>query len=310
MVTFDMHETHLSKVDLNLLVVLQAIFTARSVTGAAKRLGLSQPAVSRALGRLRTLLDDPLFVRTPSGLTTTPRADALRADLEQVLGSIETMMMGRAKFDPATATRTFTVIAADYAQAVLLPALLERLTHEAPNITVRILSPRPEWEQMLNEGQAHFNWAPPQKAAQTIIFSELFDEGFGFVVRRGHPATKKPLTLERFLALRHLAISPEGRSSSNPLDEYLAKLGVARQVVGHVPSFLVVAPLIASTDLAVTLPRRIIEQQAPRWKLVELKLPFTMYRFTTTNAWHERFRHDLGHAWFRQCILEVGKSLR
>lgn len=305
-----MHETHLSKVDLNLLVVLQELFTARSVTGAAKRLGLSQPAVSRALGRLRALLDDPLFVRTPSGLTTTPRADALRAELEQVLGSIETMMMGRAKFDPSTATRTFTVIAADYAQAVILPPLLERLAHEAPNISVRILSPRLDWEQLLNEGQAHFNWAPPRKAAQTIVFSELFDEGFGFVVRRGHPAAKRPLTLERFVAIRQLALSPEGRTGSNPLDDHLAKLGVARRVVAHVPSFLVVAPLIAATDLAVTLPRRIIEQQVARWNLVELKLPFTMHRFTTANAWHERFRHDLGHAWFRQCLLDIGKSLR
>jgi len=308
-VTLNMHETHLSKIDLNLLVVLQELLTARSVTGAAKRLGLSQPAVSRALGRLRALLNDPLFVRAPAGLITTPRAEALRVELDQVLGRIESMMVGRGRFDPTTSTRAFTVIAADYAQAVILPPLLQRLSSDAPQITLRVLPQSATWEQQLNAGEAHFFWAPQRKAAQTIVWSELFDEGFGFVVRRGHPASKRPLTLERFLALRHLALSPEGRTG-NPLDQHLANLGVRREIVAQLPSFLVIAPLIASTDLAVTLPRRIIEQQGPRWGLVELKLPFTAYRFTTSNGWHERFRHDSGHAWFRQCILETGKSLR
>lgn len=308
MLTCNMHEMHLARIDLNLLVVLQELFIARSVTGAAKRLGLSQPAVSRSLGRLRLLMADPLFIRAPAGLLTTPRAEALRAELEQVLGRIETMMLGSGKFVPATSTRSFSVIAADYGQAVLLPPLLARLAREAPHINLRVLSPSPNWEQMLGEGQAHFLWAPPRKAAQTIVWSKLFDEGFGFVVRRGHPIAKKPLTLERFLSLRHLAISPEG-SDGNPLDKHLATLGKQRHIAAQVPSFLVIAPLIASTDLAVVLPRRIIEQQAERWQLVEMKITFWPQRFTTSNAWHERFRHDAGHAWLRQCILEVGQAL-
>ncbi|MBL8954565.1 MAG: LysR family transcriptional regulator [Myxococcaceae bacterium] len=304
-----MRETHLSRVDLNLLVVLQALFETRSVTGAAKRLDLSQPAASRALGRLRALLDDPLFVRTPRGLEPTPRAEPMRRELDLVLEQIQTLVAGKARFDPATSTRAFTAIAADYSQATLLPHLLERLAREAPHVSLRVIGPTLDWERMLTEGQADFLWSPPRKAPQTIVHTPLFDEGFGFVVRKGHPIAKRPLNLERFLSLRHISLSPEGLAG-NPLDAHLATLGKRRTIAAQVPSFLVLGPLLASTDLGATLPTRIIEQQASRWGLVRLELPFWKMRFTTSNAWHERFRHDPGHAWLRQCILDAGKALR
>jgi DNA-binding transcriptional LysR family regulator len=304
-----MHETHLANVDLNLLVVLDALFKARSVTGAAQRLGLSQPATSRAVGRLRALLGDPLFVRGSTGLTFTERAEALRSPLEQALQQMETLVSGQPRFDPATSNRSFTAIAADYSQAVLLPPLLERLAREAPRLELRILGPTPEWERLLTEGHAHFLWAPPRKGPQALIQTHLFDEGFAYVVRRGHPIARKPFTLERFLSLRHVSLAPEGQSG-NPLDLRLAKLGVQRRIAAQVPSFLVVGPIIASTDLGATLPRRLIRQMASRWQLTEMEMPFWDHRFDNANAWHERFRHDPGHAWLRQCILDVSKSLR
>ncbi len=302
-----MHETHLSKIDLNLLVVLNELISARSVTGAARRLGLSQPAVSRAWGRLRGVLGDPLFVRTTSGLALTPRTEALRPGLERVLSGVEALVAGHDAFDPATASRLFTVIAADYAQATVLPSLLDRLAREAPSVQVRAVASGPGWEAMLDDGRADFIWGPPRKASQTIVWSKLFEEGFGFVVHRSHPAAQRPLTLARYLELRHVAVAPEG-SAGNALDQHLAKLGVRRHVAAHVSSFLVVAPLVAGGQLGATLPRRIIEQQAGRWGLVERKLPFTL-GFSVSQGWHERHRHDAGHAWFRQCVVEVGRSL-
>ncbi len=303
-----MHQTHLNSIDLNLLVVLHELLETRSVTEAAKRLQRSQPATSRALARLRVLLGDPLFVRTRSGLMPTPRAEERRGELESVLGRIEALVSNEGAFDPMTATRSFTVIAADYAMAVLMPAVMERLAREAPKMSIRVVGPSPLWESQLADGQAHLMWAPQRKAAQTIVWTKLFDEGFGFVVRRGHPATRGAFTLERFLKVRQVAIAPEGQLG-NPQDTLLANLGVRRQVVAQVTSFLVVAPLVAQCDLGAALPRRIIEQQATRWGLVELKLPFSMYRFTSCQAWHERFRHDPGHAWFRQCVASVSRTI-
>lgn len=299
-----MHETHLEAVDLNLLVVLQRLLETGSVTGAAERLQLSQPAVSRALGRLRGTFDDPLFVRTPGGFKPTPRAEKLRGELGDVLSRIESLVSGTGVFSPAGSTRTFNVATSDYGESVLLPRLLRELAKRAPNVTLRVLPINPSWEAALADGQWDLMWAPKRKAGAGIVWTHLLREGFAFVVRTGHPATKRPLTLSRFTAISQLAIAPEGKPG-NPLDERLARLGTKRRVVAQVPSFLVVPPLIVDTDLGVTLPRRIIELHGRRWDLAVLELPFDMPTFDISQAWHERFRQDPGHAWFRQLVTSL-----
>lgn len=305
-----MHQTHLDPqahldaVDLNLLVVLQRLFEAGSVTGAAERLRLSQPAVSRALGRLREAFHDALFVRTPGGLRPTPRAEQLRAELGGVLSRIESLVSGRDVFSPAESTRTFNVATSDYGESVLLPGLLPQLARRAPNATLRVLPVSQPWEPALAEGLWDLMWAPKRKAGAGIVWTHLFREGFAFVVRKGHPATKRALTLARFTSIPQLAIAPEGKPG-NPLDERLARLGAKRRVVAHVPSFLVVPPLIVGTDLGVALPRRIVELLARRWDLAVLELPFEMHGFDISQAWHVRFRHDPAHAWFRQLVASL-----
>jgi DNA-binding transcriptional LysR family regulator len=300
---------HVRAVDLNLLVAFAELLQGPSLTAAAARLGITQPAMSRTLARLRRTFGDPLFVRTASGLRATPRATALEPLLGEVLAGAETLIAGPERFDPRTAQRTFVISTADYGESVLLPTLLRRLTQQAPGVRLRLAVMPLPLEVALERGDLDLAWSPRVQTPRAVVWARLFDETFAFVVRRGHPVLKQgPFTLERFLSLRHLAIAPAGRSGSNPLDDLLARLGKKRDVVATVPSFLVVPSLLLSSDVGVTLPRRLIEASAARYGLVSLPLPFTSPGFSLHQAWHERMRRDPGHAWLRQLVAEGAKA--
>ncbi|MFZ5444371.1 MAG: LysR family transcriptional regulator [Myxococcota bacterium] len=304
-----MRLTHVRGVDLNLLVAFAELLQGPSVTAAATRLGVTQPAMSRTLARLRKTFGDPLFVRTAAGLQATPRALQLQPLLVEVLEGAETLVAGPERFDPKTAERTFVVSTADYGESVLLPALLSRLAAEAPGVRLRIaVTPQP-LDAVLERGDLDLAWTPRVPTPRTVIWSRLFDETFAFVVRRGHPVLRRgPFTLERYLSLRHLAIAPAGRSNRNPLDELLARMGHRRDVVATVPNFLVVPSLVAASDVGVTLPRRLIAAVAARYELVSLPLPFQAPGFSMHQAWHERMRKDPGHAWFRQLVVDLART--
>jgi DNA-binding transcriptional LysR family regulator len=299
----------LHRVDLNLLLALSELAATGSVTLAAARLGITQSAMSRTLGRLRTTFGDPLFLRGASGLRPTPRAEALLPAVDAWLEQADVLIGGAPRFDPLTAERTFVVSAADYGEAVLLPELLRRLEREAPKVKLRISTQPLPLDAALEKGELDLAWTPKQPSARTVVWTRLFDETFTFVVRKGHPVTKRPFTLDRFCALRHLALAPVGRSNSNPIDELLARLGRKREVVATVPSFLVVPSLLLTSDVGVILPRRIFHAAAQRFGLVSLALPFQSHGFTLHHAWHERMRKDAGHAWFRQVVVEVSKTV-
>lgn len=306
------HTSHMRSahtVDLNLLVVLQRLLETGSVTAAAERLRLSQPAVSRSLGRLREAFGDALFVRTPEGLRPTPRAEQLRLELGGLLSRVDALLAGPGAFAPAASTRAFAVATADYGAAVLLPRLLRDLAAQAPGVRVRVQPVGRPWEAALADGEWDLLWAPRRKSGAGIVWSHLLDERFAFVLRAGHPAARRPLTLEAFAAIPQVAIAPEGRGS-NPLDERLARLGTSRRVAAQVPSFLVALALAAGSDLGVTLPRRLVRLLAPRWEVAVLDLPFEMPGFDLSQAWHERFRHDPAHAWFRQLVAAAARRDR
>ncbi len=307
-----MHVAHLHDVDLNLLVALDHLLQTRSVTLAARRMQLTQPAMSRVLGRLRATFDDQLFVRGPKGLLTTPRAEALAPRLAQALSQVDQVLRGPERFDPQAAVREFTVATADYGAAVMLPALLERLRVAAPGVSLRVVLKTGDWLGALERGDWDLVWSPRSREREApssaVVWSRLLDETFGFVVRAGHPVTKGRFTVQRFLGLDHLAISPEGRPG-NHLDQTLGRLGHRRRVVASVSSFLVVPSLVSGSDLGAVLPRRIIARAAAFAPLVELALPFAVSGFDLSQAWHERARHDAGHAWFRGLIREVAAGL-
>lgn len=301
-----MHLAHTVN-DLNLLTTLRHLLATGSVTATAERMRLSQPAVSRALGRLRSALNDPLFVRANKRLVPTPRAAALQPELEALMARLDDLLTSGAGFVPATSTRTFVVATSDYTASVLMGPLLERLRREAPGVTVRVVQTVPDAEGALTDGAWDLLWAPMRELSQAVVWTRLFEEDFVFVVRRGHPVASRPLTLERYLSVPQLALSPEGKPG-NPLDAQLERLGVRRRVVAHVPTFATVPSLIAASDFGAVLPRRIVAQHGRAWRLVERTLPFALRGFTLYQAWHERHRHDEGHAWFRQLVAELGRS--
>lgn len=298
-----MHQVHEVK-DLNLLTTLRHLLATGSVTATAERMSLSQPAVSRALARLRDALGDPLFVRDGLTLMPTARAEALRPELDAVLTRLDDLLATGSGFDPSTSRRLFVVATTDYTTLTIGDVLLARLAEIAPAVSLRFVQVDPDVESQLSSGSCDVLWGKQMPMSQAVVWTRLIDEDFSFVVRRGHPVASKPLTLERFLSVRQIALSPGGRPG-NPLDERLERMGHSRSVVAHVPSFAVVPALIANSDLGAVLPRRVIERHGAAFQLVAQPLPFALAGFSMHQGWHERHRADPAHAWFRKEVVDV-----
>jgi DNA-binding transcriptional LysR family regulator len=305
-----MHIMHLAGVDLNLLPLLDALLTERHVTRAAKVVGLSQPAASRGLGRLRQLIGDPLLVRSGRGLALTARAEALRDPVRQALGLVEGAIARPARFDPATARRTVRVMSDDYSELVLFRGLLERLTRKAPGIDVWVQAPPGATAQPLLDGEADFMISPireGERPAPGVRADVLYSDRFVCMVKRGHPVARKP-TLDRFLASRHAFIAPRGRRGG-PVDDALAARGKERHIALAVPHFLVMPFLVAASDLVLTLGERIARLYSQFLPVVLFEPPLPLRGFTVGLFWHERAANDPALAWIREQILGVTRTL-
>ena len=306
---FLIHPVNLSSVDLNLLVVLEALLAEGSVTRAAKRVGLSQPATSHALGRLRTLLGDPLFVRTPLGLRTTPRAEQLRTPLASALEAVRRTLAGPAPFDAKTSARTFTLACADLGAFVLLPPLLARLAGDAPAVDL-VLRPVavPDVLRQLTEGAIDLFLGTKDAAFASLHARPLFRERFLTLLRQGHPATRKKLDLDAFCALSHLLVAPRGTPGSY-VDAKLAALGRRRRVALTVPQFLVAPHVVAVTDLAWVGPERMVQSYAASLPVVARPVPLELEGFTLVAYWHERAHKDPAHRWFRGALATLSRDV-
>jgi DNA-binding transcriptional LysR family regulator len=297
---------HLSGIDLNLLPLLDALLTERHVTRAAKAVGLSQPAASRGLSRLRLLFGDPLLVRSGRGLALTARGEALRDPVRRALGLVEGAIAQPARFDPASARRTARVMSDDYSELVLLPGLLDRLTRTAPGIDVWVQAIPGATTQPLVDGEADFMIMPIREndhLAPGIRADVLYSDRFVCMVKRGHPVAKKP-TLDRFVAARHAFIAPRGRRGG-PVDDALAARGKERRIALAVPHFLVMPFLVASSDLVLTLGERIARLYARFLPVVLFEPPLPLRGFTIGLYWHERTANDPALAWLRDQMAAV-----
>jgi DNA-binding transcriptional LysR family regulator len=299
---------NISAVNLNLLVALQALIEERSVTRAARRVGVSQPAMSNNLAQLRLLFNDPLFRRTSHGLQATPRALEVAEPLRQGLRLLETSLAARS-FDAATTTRRFVIAASDYVEFVLLAPLIERLEREAPGVELQI---RPwglhEVPEMLARAEADlmigfFEGCPAHHHAQ-----KLFDEEYVCIVRKGHPTVRTRLTLSRYLELGHVLVSQKPDSPGS-VDVALAAKGQRRRVAARVSHFTMVPTLIARTDLVAALSRRVAEPAALWLGLRVLPPPVALPRGTIRQVWHEQMNADPGHRWFRELVKDVSSAL-
>lgn len=306
-----MRMTHVAGVDLNLMPLLDALLEERHITRAATRVGLSQPAASRGLARLRALLGDPLLLRNASGFTLSPRAEAIRPSVRAALGELTRALAAPRPFEAASAKRTIRVAAGDYASFVILPPLMKLLDRRAPGIDL-VLSPAVfPTSQALLAGDVDFVMnpvIPSERQAPGVRVDELIRERFVLVMRKGHPLSRGKLTVERYVAARHAFIAPRG-GRGGIVDQTLGSRGHTRHVTLSVPHFLVTPFVIAESDLVITLAARIAARYSALLPILTLDPPLTIPDFSIALFWHERVEVDPALSWFRQTMLEVASKL-
>lgn len=300
-----MHAMHDAPPDLGLLTLFDALHTERHLTRAAVRAGISQPAMSRALARMRAAFGDPLFVRTARGMVPTPRADALAPGVRKVLHDAAALVKKQA-FDPATLARTFVIGTSDLVEAHLLPRLTELALREAPDVDVATRAVSGPSLAELEDGRLDLVIVPQRNLPEGLMVQPLFDDTFLCAVRRDHPEVRRKLTLERFLALRHVQIAPQG-TPGGPVDDALAAQGLSRRVAVRTPSFLAAPLLVSRSDFVLTAPRLVLEPLAEPFGLRTFPLPVAIPGFRVASAWHARAQDDPEHRWFRALLARAAR---
>jgi DNA-binding transcriptional LysR family regulator len=300
-----MTSMHVANFDLNLLKTLDALLETKSVTNAAKKLGLSQPATSHALARLREALGDPLLVRTGSAQVLTERAERLRELVKETLSRAEQVLSPPDRVDPARLSRTFSLSMADYTELALLPGITERLSREAPSVSV---SCRPHLGKPIEAlSSGNDLWlgvnAPDEPG---LVMQRLFSDSYLCVLRKDHPLARKKVTLKQFVELRHVQIAPGGLPGG-PLDDVLATRGLSRTVAVRVPNFLVAPLLISKSDLVLTAPTRVVHWFAEFAGLHVFEPPVHIPSFTVQQAWLARTHADAAHKWFRALVKDCSR---
>jgi DNA-binding transcriptional LysR family regulator len=290
--------------DLKLLRLFDAIYRERNLTRAATKLDSSQPTMSRSLAELRALFDDPLFVRSKGALVPTPRASELAPEIEALLERARTLVT-RTRFEPERLERTFVVATSDLVELQLSAGLIAAVQKRAPHVDVvfRTLG-RDAGDQLAGvDLLIGVRMGLPANA----ITAHLFDDSFLCAVRRGHPAAKRRLTVAAYASLTHVQIAPGGQPGG-PVEDALAKRGLARRVAVRTPSFLV-GPLVAArSDLILTAPSRLLRPMAKTFGLVTFPPPLPVSGFSVHQAWHPRAQRDPAHAWFRGLLAEVARD--
>ena len=288
--------------DLNLLKALDALLDECNVTRAASRLGVTQPAMSGMLTRLRENFGDPLFVRAKHGIVPTQRALELSAPLKQVISQIGALLQPPS-FDPLTANITFTIAATDYAlRAVALP-FLSALKQQAPHIRIALMPVDDKQVQLqLERGDIDLALLTPESTPPDLHAKNLFDEHYVCVLRQGHPAMqgRKQLTVSQLCELDHALVSYTGGGFRGVTDEALEKLGQQRQVSLSVKSFIILPEILRASDMVAILPSRLV---AGMDDLMVFDPPIEVPGFTKVAAWHERTHRDVAHRWLRELLF-------
>src|SRR5258708_5181643 len=295
--------------DLNLLIVFDAVMQERSVTRAGGRIGLSQPAMSHALNRLRYMLKDELFVRTPEGMIPTPRAEMLAQPLRNALSEMQ-LPLQPAAFDPAASDRRFALALNNYAAVVLAPPLVAAVSAAAPSVRLDI---RPTGTvaaavvDRLDRGDLDLTVgvvdAPGERFASTL----LLEDPFVIVMRRGHSAGRRKLTAASFAALPHLELTSSLVDTSFT-DHWLTERGLARTIALRAP-FLSAASILVQSDMVVAVLRRVAEELVRHHPLQILEPPYDSPRVRTVMLWHRRLDRHPAHRWLPDVVPTVSKRL-
>jgi DNA-binding transcriptional LysR family regulator len=296
---------NLATFDLNLLLVLEAILRERSVTRAAETLNLSQPAMSHALNRLRWLLKDQLFVRTPAGMMPTPRAEQLALPVRRALDELQ-LALEPETFNPATAERRFTIAVNNYAAVVLAGPIVAECSALAPGIRLSLLpSGTLDLPDLLDRGELDLVVSAIDAPAERFAAQVLVEDRYVAVMRQGHPRADRALDLATFADLPQLAISSSGEDLRF-VDAALAADGRSRAVVLETP-YLSAGPILARSDMVAVLGRQIAQQFRRSYPIEITELPFESAILRSVMLWHRRFDDQAAHRWLRQTVASAAK---
>lgn len=298
---------NIEALDLNLLLVLEALLAERSVTRAARRIGLSQPAVSNALGRLRALLEDPLLVRTARGMEPTPKALALAQPIQHGLDTIRRALDTNAVFEPKRTPFTFRIRAADNIELSLMPPLLAELKRSAPLVEVVVTRADDATEEDLRSGRIDLYLGSWVNVPAGLKHHLLRHETFACIVRKGHPRVRARLSLETYMALGHVLVT-SGDRPGKIIDSRLSELELGRRVMLRTPHYLMAPLVVARTDLIATIPRGVAQAFAEFLPLTVLAPPLDAPGFPISMVWHSRTHEQPPHRWLRQQIMDLSSA--
>lgn len=296
----------LNKLDLNLLLVFNQLMIERRVSAAAEILGVSQPAVSNALRRLRHLLEDELFLRTARGMEPTPFAEQLAEPIAYALDTINSALDQRSTFDPTRSDRRFTLGMTDIGEIYFLPPLLQRLQDIAPGVSVQTARPGiVDLRDEMEKGRVDATIGVLPNLQGGFFRQRLFRQKYACVFREAHPlAARKPLTTEDFIAARHVSVVASGTGHSD-IDKLLQRKGIDRRVVLTVPHFISVGFILQSMDLVATLPERVMTRLAEPFGLKSVAHPVKLPDHSIDLFWHAKLHRDPANQWLRRVIFEM-----
>lgn len=292
----------MNSLDFNLLKALEALLDECNVTRAARRLGVTQPAMSGMLVRLREHFQDPLFVRAQRGIVPTRRAEELAAEVRRIIAQINALQQP-ASFTPSSANLTFTIAATDYALRTIAVPLLSAIRQQAPHIRIAFVTvDETQIQRQLERGEIDLALMTPNTAHPDLHARHLFEEHYVCVLREHHPVLKnrKKLTLEQFCTLDHALVSLHGAAFSGITDLVLDQTGKSRKVCVSVGSFLILPDILRSSDLVAVLPSRLVDGQQG---LTAVPVPVGIPGFTKIAVWHERTHQDPAQRWMRETLF-------
>ncbi len=302
---------NLAGMDLNLLLVFDAVMSTRNATKAGQKIGMSQPAVSNALNRLRHVMRDDLFVRGTDGMRPTARALELELPVRRALGEIEEALNPVA-FDPAKAERTFTIATTDYVAMMLLPYVADYITREAPGINVHTIPIEGRLFERLDHQDADYGLTALGEVPDRFARQTISTDHFVCMMSKSHPLAKYKDTIpvEEYAAARHVLVSPRG-DAHGFVDDQLDELGLKRRIVMMINNFGPAPMLVASTDMIVTVPSRIASKCNQFFDLHVVPSPIAppAHMIGGVLVWHKRLTNHPAHSWFRDLLARAGRDL-
>jgi DNA-binding transcriptional LysR family regulator len=301
----------MDNIDIRLLRAFLVLMAEKNVSTAAEHLGISQPAASHALARLRVLFDDPLLLRSRAGMVASTRAPDFEQGVRGLLATYDGLLGLARPFDPAVSSQTFVVSAPEYAERLLLPGLARRVRHEAPNVHVEVQTPdRDRALELLETGRLDLRVAWLPKPPQSLRSMQLFQDRIVCIAAADHPTVKGSIGLEQFLSLPHARPLGTGRTTTGRvIDEAVEQLGRQLNLAFLVQNFLSIPLMMVGTDLVATVPLRLATFLKKQHPLQILEPPLRLPRIRYAAYWHERSQKDPGHRWLRGLLLDSARSL-